>query len=201
MNSAQDFVQWGDRFFLWYYQRSQRSAADLPFITMTLTLKFSSTADDFLEAQRIFNRNWAPAFARLNYRYATPVGILLLADGVAALALRWNLGLCVFLIAFGGYLILFKTVFGPRKIKKEYARYPDLSGERTMEFGEEKILVQTSLAKSEIDWARFSRFAETDQQFVLLAPPRTVFMIPRRALSSDECGQLRGLLRRKLTVK
>jgi YcxB-like protein len=168
---------------------------------MPVTAKFKMTADEFMEGQRVFNRFLAPPIARFNYRFATPVGCLLLAEGILGFVLKWNWGLCLFFVIFGGYLASCKVLFGRRMLKKEFAQYPELANEKCMEFGEEKIFVQTSHGKGETVWARFSRFIETNQIIVLFAPPRLFHTIPKRVLSSDELAELQDLLRRKLPGK
>jgi hypothetical protein len=165
---------------------------------MPIKIKFTLSADEFLAAQIAFNRFLAPPMARFNYRAAIPVALLLVADGAAGFLLRWNIGLNLFLIAFGAYLILCRVIIGPRKVKKEFTQYPDHDTDRTMEFNDEKILVQTSHGKSELDWTRLSRFIETDGLFVLFAPPRMLYTIPKRIFSIEETNQFREFLQRKL---
>ena len=167
---------------------------------MPIKIKFILTADEFLAGQVVFNRFLAPPVARFNYRFAVPVGLLLVADGVAGFLLRWQVGLNLFLLAFGAYLIVCRVIIGPRRVQKEFTQYPDHGTDRTMEFNDEKILVQTSHGKSELDWARFTRFVETDTEFVLFAPPRMLYTIPKRIFSVEETNQFRELLQRKLAA-
>lgn len=134
--------------------------------------------------------------ARFNYRYAVPVGVMPLGERAVSFALRWNPALSLVVVGFGAYLILFRTLIGPGRVKQEFAQYP--AGDREMEFGEERILVQTSHGKSEFDWTRFTRFVETDKLFVLFAPSRFLYTIPKRVLSPGESSQFSELLRRKL---
>jgi hypothetical protein len=165
---------------------------------MPIKIKFILTPDEFFAGQVVFNRFLAPPVARFNYRFAIPVGLLLVADGAAGFLLRWHVGLNLFLLAFGAYLILYRVIIGPRRVKKEFTQYPDHGTDRTMEFNDEKMLVQTSHGKSEIDWARFTRFVETDSLLVLSAPPRMMYTIPKRIFSMEETNQFRELLQRKL---
>ena len=165
---------------------------------MSLTLKFALTADEFLAGQRVFNKSLARTVERLNYRYAIPVGVLLVAEGLLGCVLRWNIGLCVFLLVFGGYLISSVSFFWPRRMKREFAQYPDHLAEKTVEFDEEKIVTQTSHGKSETDWKRFGRYLETDKLFVLFARPRFLFVVPKRVVPPNELDQFQELLRRKL---
>jgi hypothetical protein len=166
--------------------------------TMPLTLQFTLTTDEFMSGQRVFNRLLAPPMARFNYRYAVSVGVLLMVEGAVSLALRWNSLLSLFVFVFGAYLVLFRTIIGPGRAKKEFTQYPAFFADRTMEFREDKILVQTAHGKSETDWARFTRFVETDKLFVLFAPPRFLYMIPKRVVSSNDFDRFRAVLRRKL---
>jgi len=165
---------------------------------MPIKIKFILTADEFLACQLVFNRFLARPMARFNFRFAIPIGLLLVVDGIAGFLLRWNIGLNLFLLAFGAYIILCRIIIGPRTIKKEFTQYPDHGSDRTMEFNDEKILVQTSHGKAELDWARLTRFLETDRLFVLFAPPRMLYTIPKRVFSVEETNQFRELLQRKL---
>ena len=165
---------------------------------MPIKIKFVLTADEFFAGQVVFNRFLAAPMARFNYRFAVPVGLLLFADGAAGFLLRWHVGLNLFLLAFGAYLILCRVIIGPRRVKKEFTQYPDHGTDRSMEFNDEKMLVQTSHGKAELDWTRFTRFVETDRVFVVFAPPRMLYTIPKRIFSAEETNQFRELLQRKL---
>jgi len=163
-----------------------------------LTLNFTLTVDEFLAGQKLFNKFFARPTARFAYRYAIPIGVLLLIEGLLGFAFRWNALLCLLLALWGGCLILSRAIFGPNRIKKEFAQYPDHAAGRNIEFLDEKILVQTSHGKSEMKWERFTRFTETDKLFVLFAPPRFLLTLPKRTFSADQADQLRQLLLRKL---
>jgi hypothetical protein len=166
---------------------------------MPITIQFEWTLDEFLEGQRVFNRRLAPTLVRMNHLLAIPVGILLLVDAAAGFALGWSKPLCLLFLFFGVYLLSFRLVLGPRKLKAEYARYPSL--DRTMTFDEDRICVQTSLGNSQIDWSDVARFVETKNIFVLFAPPGIFWPIPKRVLSPEEIAELRELFRRKLPAK
>lgn len=127
-----------------------------------------------------------------------------MVGGAALITLQWILGLNLslwlnlFLVVYGAYLILWRTVIWPRKIKKEFSKYPGFDEDRVVIFTDDKISGQTSHAKTEMDWSRYARFVETDNLFVLFAAPRAMSTIPKRVLSAGETDQLRALLRRKL---
>ena len=166
---------------------------------MPITIQFEWTLEEFLEGQQLYNRQLAPALVRLNHRLAIPVGLLLLADGVAGLALGWSIPLCLLFLVFGTYLLFFRLLLAPRKLKKEFAQYPKL--QRTMDFEEDKVVVRTSLGNNEIEWGSLGRFAESKRLFLLFAPPGLFWPIPKRVLSAEEVRQFRQLLERKLPGK
>ncbi len=165
---------------------------------MPLVVSFTLTVDEFLGGQRLFNQLFARPSARFCYRHAISIGVLLLIEALVCFAFRWSTLLCLLLVLWGVSLILNRTILGPNRVKKEFAQYPDHATGRDMEFAEERILVQTSHGKSEMNWERFSRFAETDKLFVLFAPPRFLITLPKRAFSANQVEQLREILSRKL---
>jgi hypothetical protein len=166
-----------------------------------LTAKFTLTADEYLEGQRIYCRSFTPTMARLFFRFLVPAGIVLLGAGALGFALRWNTGFSLFVAVFGVYLIFGSAVILPRLIKKEHGQCPDHADERIFEFHTEKILVQTAHVKSETAWTYFTRFAETKKAFVLFAPPRVIYPIPKRAFTPGGADQFRSLLREKFPGK
>ncbi|SRR6266478_761522 len=168
---------------------------------MRLTARFIPTADEFLGGQIAYNRFLERKAARFLYRYAYLIGAVFVTQGIVGFALNWNLVVSLLFAFYGLYTISYAAFLAPRKIKKEFAQYPDRASEKIMEFNEEAVLLQTSHGKSEMHWARFSRFVETEKLFVLLAPPRFLVTIPKRAIAPNESDQLRELLKRKLPNK
>ncbi len=168
---------------------------------MSLTAKFTPTVEEFLDGQRIYNKSLAPSHIRFNYRFYIPAGVFAVSVAGVGFVMRSNVGISFFLLILGGYLISVPTIFWPRRMKKEFAQYPDNKSDKVMEFSEEQIVVQTSHGKSEMPWERFISFVETDKLFVLFALPRFLLTVPKRAVPQNESGQFRGLLKRKLAQK
>jgi hypothetical protein len=165
---------------------------------MPLTARFVPTADEYLGGQIAYNRFLARKAARFLFRYAYPMGALFIAEGVVGFAMKWNLAICLLLAFYGLSIISYAAFLAPRRIKKEFAQYPDHASEKVMEFNEEAVLVQTSHGKSEMHWPRFTRFIETEKLFVLYAPPRFLVTVPKRAIAPNDSDPLRELLKRKL---
>jgi hypothetical protein len=163
-----------------------------------LAITFKLTADEYLEGQRIFLRHFASRYMRFNYKYPVPVGIYLLANAVLAFYLLSNIWLCLFLVAFGAYLILWKTVIWPWRVRKGFIKFTELASDRILAFTVEKISVQSIHSRNEIDWGLFTRFLETEGLFVLFGEPRILLSIPKRAFLGGETDLFRDLLKRKL---
>lgn len=163
-----------------------------------LAVRFRMSPEEYLGAQRVFCRYFASAYARFNYRYPVPVGILLLVDAALVFALLANIWLCLFLAVFGAYLILWKTIVGPWRLKRQFSKSAELTNDQTLAFAEKEIAIQTLHSRGEIEWGRFARFIETDALFVVFGKPRTLLIVPKRVFSAGEIDRFRDLLKRKL---
>ncbi|MBZ5599867.1 MAG: YcxB family protein [Acidobacteriia bacterium] len=164
-----------------------------------MRINYQLTASEFMEGQRVFCRTLTSRMSRFNYRYAVPVGLLLIADGIALLLTQLNLALALVLLVWGLWMIVSRTLLWPLRMKKEYAQYPDF--DRSMEFSEQGFTTHTIHGGGELRWSRLTRFVETEKLFVLFAPPRMMYMVPKRALSSGETDQFRELLRQHVPTK
>ena len=168
---------------------------------VSINLKFALTADEFLAGQRIYNRHIASAWNRYVYRLLVPAGILFIVVGAAGFAIGFPMGLSILIFTWGAFLITERTIFWLRKMRKEFTQYPPGAWDQIMELDDDKVLVQSTVAKAEISWERFSRFAENDKIFFLYTPPRAFYPIPKRVLSPEDTDRLRELLQRKLPEK
>jgi len=110
---------------------------------------------------------------------------------------EWFIG--SFVAAFGFYLLLKRLVLWPWKMSREFKKYPDHDAVRTFEIDENGVSARTSLGSGTLLWARLSKFAETERAFFLLAPPRFLHTIPKRAVPPELLGFLTNLLSQKLT--
>lgn len=126
-----------------------------------------------------------------------PLGVLLLVEGVIAVVWKWDMTAQIILPALGAYYLLNRFILWPRKIRREYEQYPDHLS-RSIEFDENGVVAVTSHGRGEMIWARFSKFVENDKVFVLLAPPRFLYTIPKRVMSPETMDKFRRLLAQKL---
>jgi YcxB-like protein len=163
-----------------------------------MKVSYKLSQEEFLEGQRAYCSRLASKLVRFSFRFAVPVAVLLLADGIAVFVLHLNSVIALILAVWGVWMLINRTVIWPIRMKKEYAQYPDM--ERTMEFGDEGMAAQTNFGKSELRWSRLTRFAETDGLFVLFAPPRFLYTVPKRAFAAGELDAFRRLLQQKISV-
>jgi len=94
---------------------------------------------------------------------------------------------------------------------------PDYAKKQSFELEEDGIFRETgSLAKVRVPWTKISRYAETDEFFLLYSPwpwgteeqsPRlgkqersVLFILPKRAFEPENVGRFSDLLARKLSV-
>jgi hypothetical protein len=160
--------------------------------------EFTLTPEDFIEGQRAFCSSLGSRWARFNYKALVPLGVIFIAEGVAAyfLHLDW---IAVFVLpVIGAYCILKRLFLWPWRLRRQYLRYPEASAPRTVEFNEGGIQAQSSHARGEIIWSRFGRFTETPSLFILFAPPSILYTVPKRAVPADRMDELRRFLSSKL---
>jgi hypothetical protein len=161
-------------------------------------VSYKLTKEEFLEGQRAYCARLASKFVRFNYRFVIPVALVLVVEGIVFLAFQSNFIIGLILTVWGLWMLVSRTILWPIRMKKEYAQYPDM--DRSMEFGNEGMAAQTNYGKSELLWGRMTRFVETERLFVLFAPPRFLFTIPKRVFPGDELEQFRRLLQQKISA-
>jgi YcxB-like protein len=163
-----------------------------------MNFEYTLSPEEFLEGQRVFCDSLTRGWTRLNYKAMIPVGVLLLAEGAAAIAWKWDKTAQILLPALGAYQLLNRFILWPRKIRREYKQYPDHFASRSVEFDENGVVAKTSHGRGDMVWARFSKFVETDRVFVLLAPSRFLYTLPKRVIPPETMDEFRNLLSRKL---
>jgi hypothetical protein len=136
---------------------------------------------------------------RLNYKAMIPLGVLLIVEGVVLLLLGVERPFQIFIAALGLYFLLNRFLLWPWRMAKEFKKYPEHDSLRIFDIDENCFKAKTSHGSGELLWERFSKFTETDKSFLLLAPPRFVHTLPKRAVPAELLEPLRTLLSRKLT--
>jgi hypothetical protein len=163
-----------------------------------LKISYKLTQEEFLEGQRAYCSRLGSKFVRFSHRFAIPMAFVLVVEGIAVFALQLNSIIGMISVGWGLWLLFSRAILWPIRMKKEYAQYPDM--DMSMEFGGEGLATQTNFGKSEQLWGRLTRFAETDRLFLLFAPPRFLYTVPKRAFTPGELEEFRRLLQQKISV-
>jgi hypothetical protein len=161
-------------------------------------LEYVLSTEEFMEGQRTFCSLLASKWVRFNYKAMAPIGLLLIIEGIVVLYWGSNNILGISILALGAYFVAQRLVLWPRKMRREFAQYPDHGSTRTLQLDQVGIVATTSHGSGTMLWSRFSKFLETDKVFVLLAPPRFLYTIPKRSVPPEDMDRLRAFLNQKL---
>jgi hypothetical protein len=86
-------------------------------------------------------------------------------------------------------------------IRRDFRGHPRFSQKQVVQVDGVGLFVESEVEQSELSWAAFERFQETQTLFLLYLGARSVQVIPKRALSTDQMVELRQLLSSKLPGK
>ncbi|HEY6337562.1 MAG TPA: YcxB family protein [Candidatus Sulfotelmatobacter sp.] len=164
-----------------------------------IRLEFVLSKEEFLDGQRTFCSSLGSRCVRLNYKAMMPIGILLILEGCVLFYVHVEKPLQILVALLGFYFIVNRLLLWPRRITREFKKYPDHDSLRTFDLDNSSLRARTSLASGEMLWTRFSKFTETDKSFLLLAPPRFLYTLPKRAVPPELLEPLRSLLSQKMT--
>ena len=165
---------------------------------LPIHLEFVLAQEEFMESQRIFCSRLGSRWIRFNYKAMIPLGIVLMIEAVALFFLGVNRPLQIIIAILGLYFVLNKFVLWPRKIAREFRKYPENDSLRVVDLGEDGLSTRTPFGSGTMLWARFASFTETERSFNLFAQPRFMYTIPKRAVPPATLGFLRSLLSQKI---
>lgn len=162
-------------------------------------LEFVLSKEEFLASQKFFCSSLASRWTRFNYKGMVPVGIFLMLEAGALFYFHVETFLQVLVAFYGLYLVLNRLLLWPWRRAREFKKYPDHGSLRTFDIEAGGIRVKTRFGSAEMLWARFSKFAETDESFLLFAAPRFLYTLPKRAMPPELLEPLRALLAQNIT--
>jgi hypothetical protein len=108
------------------------------------------------------------------------------------LALLWGLA------AFWGYCLWYAPRYASKKMIKGS---PSASLPHAVDISEEGFHSRTPVGESRLTWNQFIGWVEVDRVFALFPSPLTFFPIPKRAMSSEQQEELRGILQKRVVHK
>src|SRR5215472_7376500 len=156
------------------------SGLDIVGIIAAMQIKFTLTAEEYVEAQlywkRRLERRWIRRSSDLKVWAAAFIlivcGVLLLRGTV------WFIGtFCVFL---GLFLVAWRGSESFR-LRREFRRSRMLQREISMDIHEEGLWTASSYSEGKTTWEAFSRYLETPHLFLLDIPPNLFCIIPKKA--------------------
>jgi YcxB-like protein len=101
----------------------------------------------------------------------------------------------VFIILCWFALVVTSLVIRRVWIKRDFRGHPNFSQRQVVQADQSGMIVETGVERSEMKWAAYERYQETQTLFLLYLGARSVQAIPKRALSTDQANELRELLR------
>ncbi len=184
-----------------------------------MKIEFEFRVEDGKEARHAYYASLRPRWDRYIYFLVICLGLVLI---IGQLCLVWRqvvqggrnaIGYRDWFQFLLGLLLVFEGWFLDKRGPIYSFRHPGHAGAQALEIGEEGITIGSPdrFAVSSLAWHDFSRFVETENLFVLLtlwpsnvsslfayrirSTPRSLYLIPKRALASGEVEEFRRLLR------
>lgn len=187
-----------------------------------MKIEFELRAEDGKEAQRAYYASMRPRSDRYINFLLICLGLLFV---IGQLFLVWRnvvqrgrsaIGYHGWFEFLLGLLLIFEGWFLAKRGPIYSFRPPGHAGAQALEIGEEGIAIGSPnrFAVSSLAWHDFSRFIETENLFVLLtlwpsnvsslfayrirSTPRSLYVIPKRVLSSGAAEEFRNLLKKNV---
>jgi hypothetical protein len=82
--------------------------------------------------------------------------------------------------------------------RRSYERTRSNSSDCSIEFGQETIHTRGLHTRSEVEWAAIQSSSEDNKTFLLYLAPARFLVIPKRACTNEQAGELRKLLQDKV---
>lgn len=158
-----------------------------------MKIHFQNTIDDYIEAQRAYQRHrfWYHAY-------------LWLAAACALVAVYVVLFVDVYLaigpMVSSAWFLLPRLLF-PWRMRRDFRKHPHFALESDLVAGEEGLGYQSDIGEGASKWAAFTNWHETENLFMLYTGARLFRIIPKRAFEASQLTEFRELLRRKLGSK
>jgi YcxB-like protein len=164
----------------------------------SLVIHFRLTPEEFINGQHLYLRAIAPMSQRICHQAKLPLGAVLIVLSCVGVALGQTEVIVLPVLTLGLYLILLRYGLFTRRMRKAYAKYPNLQGEQRYEFSEAHIFSRAQYSDGNIGWELITKYAESATLFVIQLAPRMFFIIPKRAFAEEaQLQPFRDLLARK----
>lgn len=127
-------------------------------------------------------------------------GFLLVLAVVLVVVPQRNPNLALVNAAIGAYLLYCGFAIH-RYFRRAYRKDQRFKHDFTLDASEEGIHVVTPTSESDMKWATFVRYLESDEIFMLFIADLLFVVVPKRAFGLGEVDEFRNLLCRKIAAK
>ena len=162
-----------------------------------MILTYTLVEKEYLDAQRAYKAHLARG--RVLFRMMLPIAFGAALAGASSFFVVSNLAWGIGLSVASGYLLIGRTFWWQRRVRRTLKEKPERLGPFEIELTQEGI--KLSPAASELSWSVLLRYYETRDLFLLLGPARELCILPKRAFPVGNMLQwterLRGELRGK----
>ena len=166
-----------------------------------MQLAYTLTFADYLEAQRVHasRSTRAQVFRFLNWWFFPVLGLVLV---VVSLVL-WREGSPLITVSlvllYGLFLISYRYLLQER-VRKVYRETRRGAGATLLDIDDDHFICEwLDFAKISVVWPVVKKFRESEKVLLIYVAPALFFIVPKRALSPEQYGQLIFLLNRKIT--
>jgi hypothetical protein len=159
----------------------------------SVEIRFQNTIDDYVEAQRAYQRHrfWYDA-----YPWLAIVCVLV----ALYLVLFVDVYLALGPLLSAAWFMLPRLLF-PWRMRRDFHKHPHFALESDLVAAEEGLRLKSDLGEGFSKWAAFTKWHETENLFMLYTGVRQFRIIPKRAFEASQLSEFRELLRRKLSSK
>lgn len=159
-----------------------------------MDVQYQCGLNDYIEAQKVvLGRSSGYYIMLVGGGFCLILGVVVafsmrLADGLPALALA---------VCWFGYLIIYLPV----KLRRDFSKHPNFSRHCNLHVDDNGLRSSSDVSSGDTKWGAFVKFRETPNLFMLYLGERVFRVIPKRAFSTLQLEEFRGLLRTKLSMK
>ena len=164
-----------------------------------MQIQFQLSLDDYLAAQHLHaTRSSWPLFKYLLMYYIFPIlGLIFLFIDLQHFEDKASSHYHSATILYGLFLICIPLIMRMH-LKNCYKRTRTDNNECKFTFEKERIEIEGQYINGSMDWRAVKSYRENDKVFILYSAPARFSIIPKRACTEEQIGELRTMFRQKI---
>lgn len=163
-----------------------------------MMVEYSISEEDFIDAQRLFYKKSKPFIFHFTHRYSPGPILFVLFFLISALARKDFSAQLLPGFFFGLFFVSLWPILINQQYKKAYANARQLRGRLVLEANDNSLHLYGDSFDATLLWSHFLKYFEDDKVFVLLQNSQIFNLVPKRALSADQIGELRQMFNSKI---